>query len=69
MKEKLLKYGSYLLVAILSTAVTLTMVYLEGDLKPSKLKQLENLINLNQQKMTLEEQQKRYREIENMFEK
>ena len=44
MKEKLLKFGSYLLVAILSTAVTLTMVYLEGDLKPSKLKQLENLI-------------------------
>lgn len=44
MKEKLLHFGSYLLVAVLSTVVTLTMVHLEVGLKPSKLDQLENLI-------------------------
>ena len=44
MKEKLLHFGSYLLVAILSTVLTLTMVQLEVGLKPSKLDQLEDLI-------------------------
>ena len=44
MKEKLLYFGSYVLVAILATVVTLTMVHLEVGLKPSKLDQLESLI-------------------------
>ena len=44
MKEKILHFGSYLLVAILSTVLTLTMVQLEVGLKPSKLDQLEDLI-------------------------
>ena len=44
MKEKLLHAGSYLLVAILATVATLTMVHLEIGLKPTKLDQLENLI-------------------------
>lgn len=44
MKEKLLHYGSYLLVAMLSTILTLTLVHLEIGLKPSKLDQLETLI-------------------------
>ena len=45
MKEKLLHFGSYLLVAMLATVVTLTMVHLEIGLKPSKLDQLETLID------------------------
>ena len=44
MKEKLLYFGSYLLVAVLATVITLTMVHLEIGLKPSKLDQLETLI-------------------------
>ena len=44
MKEKLLHFGSYVLVALLATVVTLTMVQLEVGLKPSKLDQLERLI-------------------------
>ena len=44
MKEKLLRFGSYVLVAVLSTVATLTMVHLEIGLKPSKLDQLESLI-------------------------
>jgi len=44
MKEKLVYFGSYLLVAMLATVITLTMVHLEIGLKPSKLDQLETLI-------------------------
>ena len=44
MKEKLLRFGSYVLVAVLATVATLTMVHLEIGLKPSKLNQLEDLI-------------------------
>lgn len=44
MKEKLLHFGSYILVAVLSTVLTLTMVHLEVGLKPSKLDQLKGLI-------------------------
>ena len=44
MKEKLLHFGSYLLVAMLATIVTLTLVHLEIGLRPSKLDQLETLI-------------------------
>ena len=44
MKEKLLRFGSYVLVAVLATVVTLTMVHLEVGLKPTKLEQLEALI-------------------------
>ena len=44
MKEKLLFFGSYVLVAVLATLVTLTMVHLEIGLEPSKLSQLEKLI-------------------------
>lgn len=44
MKEKLLQFGSYVLVAALATVVTLAMVQMEVGLKPSKLDQLENLI-------------------------
>ena len=44
MKEKLLHFGSFVLVAVLSTVLTLTMVHLEVGLKPSKLDQLEALI-------------------------
>ena len=44
MKEKLLRFGSYVLVAVLATVSTLTMVHLETGLKPSKLNQLERLI-------------------------
>ncbi len=44
MKEKLLRFGSYVLVAVLATMATLTMVHLEVGLKPSKLDQLEELI-------------------------
>ena len=44
MKEKLLHFGSYVLVAVLATVLTLAMVHLEVGLKPTKLEQLENLI-------------------------
>ena len=44
MKEKLLHFGSYVLVALLATVATLTMVQPEIGLKPSKLEQLEALI-------------------------
>ena len=44
MKEKLLHIGSYILVAMLATVVTLTMVHLQVGLKPSKLEELEALI-------------------------
>ena len=44
MKEKLLHFGSYVLVAVLATVATLTMVHMEIGLKPSKLDQLEKLI-------------------------
>lgn len=45
MKEKILHFGSYLLVAMLATVMTLTFVHLEIGLKPSKLDQLEQLID------------------------
>ena len=44
MKKKLLFYGSYVLVAMLATMLTLTLVHFQVDLKPSKLEQLEGLI-------------------------
>lgn len=44
MKEKLLRIASYVLVAILATVVTLALVNYEAGLAPSKLDQLENLI-------------------------
>ena len=44
MKEKFLYFGSYLLVAVLATVLTLTMVHLDVGLQPSKLDQLEDLI-------------------------
>ena len=44
MKEKLLHFGSYVLVAVLATVLTLTMVHLDVGLRPSKLDQLEELI-------------------------
>lgn len=44
MKDKLLRFGSYVLVAALATVATLTMVHLEAGLKPTKLDQLEALI-------------------------
>ncbi len=44
MKEKLLRFGSYVLVAVLATLATLTMVHLEVGLKPTKLDQLQALI-------------------------
>lgn len=44
MKEKLLCFGSYVLVAVLATLATLTVVHLEICLKPDKLDQLEEMI-------------------------
>ena len=44
MKEKIIHFGSYVLVAVLSTVLTLTMVHLDIGLRPSKLDQLEELI-------------------------
>ena len=44
MKKKLLILISYILVAALSTVMTLGMVHLEGGLMPTKLEQLEELI-------------------------
>ena len=44
MKQKILVFLSYVLVAMLATAMTLGMVWLEGSLVPSKLEQLEGLI-------------------------
>ena len=45
MKEKMLRFGSYVLVAVLATVTTLTMVHLEIGLQPSKLRELESLID------------------------
>ena len=45
MKQKLLYFSSYMLVAMLATIITLTMVHLEIGLNPSKLDQLETLID------------------------
>ena len=44
MKDKVLHFVSYVLVAVLATVMTLTMVHLEIGLKPSKLSELEGLI-------------------------
>lgn len=44
MKEKMLIFGSYLLVAVLSTVSTLAMVDWQFGLAPTKLDQLKNLI-------------------------
>lgn len=44
MKEKVLHFGSYLLVAVLSTMLTLVLVDHEIGLKPTKLERLETLI-------------------------
>ncbi len=44
MKEKILRFGSYLLVAVLATVTTLALVDHEVGLQPSKLDQLEGLI-------------------------
>jgi len=44
MKKKLLSLGSYILVAMLATVVTLSLVWMEGGLVPTKLEQLETLI-------------------------
>lgn len=44
MKEKILHFGSYLLVAVLSTMLTLVLVDHEIGLKPTKLERLETLI-------------------------
>ncbi len=44
MKEKILHFGSYLLVAVLSTMLTLMLVDHEIGLKPTKLERLETLI-------------------------
>lgn len=43
-KKKVLMFGSYLLVAMLATALTLTIVNYEVGLRPTKLEQLESLI-------------------------
>ena len=44
LKKKAMIFGSYVLVAVLATVMTLGLVYLEGGLVPSKLDQLEGLI-------------------------
>lgn len=44
MKKKILTLGSYVLVAMLATVLTLAVVNHEGGLLPTKLEQLENLI-------------------------
>ena len=44
MKEKIKQFGSYVLVAMLATALTLTIVDRQVGLAPSKLDQLEDLI-------------------------
>lgn len=43
-KKKILTLGSYVLVAMLATVLTLAVVNHEGGLLPTKLEQLENLI-------------------------
>ena len=45
MKKKILIFGSYLLVAVLATLLTLAVVNYEVGLAPTKLEQLENLID------------------------
>ena len=44
MKKKILLLCSYMLVAVLATVMTLGLVYLDGDMMPTKLEQLEGLI-------------------------
>lgn len=44
MKKKILQFGSYVLVAVLATVVTLATVSYQGGLKPTKLEELEALI-------------------------
>ena len=44
MKKRVLIFGSYVLVAVLATVLTLTIVNFEVGLAPTKLEQLENLI-------------------------
>ena len=44
LKKKILLFCSYVLVAVLATVMTLGLVYLDGGLKPTKLEQLEGLI-------------------------
>ena len=44
MKRNILILGSYILVAMLATVMTLTLVYMDDGLVPSKLEQLESLI-------------------------
>ena len=44
MKRHILILGSYILVAMLATVMTLTLVHMDGGLAPGKLEQLESLI-------------------------
>lgn len=44
MKQKLLRFGSYVLVAVLTTVMTLAIVNHEAGIAPTKLEQLEKLI-------------------------
>lgn len=44
MKQKLLRFGSYVLVAVLATVMTLAIVNHEAGIAPTKLEQLEKLI-------------------------
>lgn len=44
MKRNILILGSYILVAMLATVMTLTLVHMDGGLVPGKLEQLESLI-------------------------
>jgi len=44
MKEKLLRFGSYVLVAALSAVATLMMIHLDLGLRPSKLDRVKDLI-------------------------
>ncbi len=44
MKKMILQFGSYVLVALLATVTTLTIVNWDGALEPTKLEQLEGLI-------------------------
>lgn len=44
MKKRILIFGSYVLVAVLSTVLTMGLLWWEGALEYSKLEQLENLI-------------------------
>ena len=44
LKKTILSLLSHTLVAVLATVITLGLVWLEGDMKPTKLEQLESLI-------------------------